>query len=191
MIAELETPSDSPGACRLDAEDKVAKRRTPAFNQRRLLLIDDQPSIHDAFRSILQPISNDAPDLLAMELTLFGETAGLNNCTSDDSAPIYVIESAYQGEDGLRCLSRSLVENDLFHAAVVDMCMPPGWDGVETIRQLWNVCPGLKIIVCTAHSAYSWPDVVSLLGRSDQLHLLPKPFSKADAVTLIEAVTAC
>ncbi|MBL8810327.1 MAG: hypothetical protein JNM43_09150 [Planctomycetaceae bacterium] len=191
MIAELDTPSESPGACRLDAEELLAKRRAPASNERRLLLIDDQPSIHDAFRSILQPISNAAPDLAAMELALFGEPAALSSCGPDDSAPIYIIESAYQGEDGLRCLSRSLIENDIFHAAVVDMCMPPGWDGVETIRQLWNLCPGLKVIVCTAHSAYSWPDVVALLGRSDQLHLLPKPFSKADAMALIEAVTAC
>jgi len=191
MIAELDTPLDSPGACRLDAEDKVAKRRVPASHERRLLLIDDQPSIHDAFRSILQPISNAAPDLAAMELALFGEPAALSSRGADDSAPIYIIESAYQGEDGLRCLSRSLIDNDTFHAAVVDMCMPPGWDGIETIRQLWNLCPGLKVIVCTAHSAYSWPDVVALLGRSDQLHLLPKPFSKADAISLIDAVTAC
>ena len=191
MIAELDMRSDSPGVRRYHAEEKATTRRTRGCNEKRLLLIDDQLSIHEAFRSILQPVSNAAPDLAAMELALFGEPVALNTFLPEDSVPIYEIESAYQGEDGLRCLSRSLIENDSFHAAIVDMCMPPGWDGVETIRQLWNVCPGLKIIVCTAHSGYSWQDIVALLGRSDQLHLLPKPFSKTDAIAMIEAVTAC
>lgn len=190
MIAEPDiwkaSSTDSP----IVEEAAATARSVFAPNERRLLLIDDQPSIHDAFRSILQPTFSNTSDLAAMELALFGEPSASINSQPDDSVPIYVIESAYQGEEGLRCLSRSVIENELFHAAVVDMCMPPGWDGIETIRQLWNVCPNLKIIVCTAHSAYSWPDVIALLGRSHQLHLLPKPFSKSDAIAMIEAVTA-
>ncbi len=190
MIAEPDIWTETPSDDQHTEERTTNLGSASAQNERRLLLIDDQPSIHDAFRSILQPAVSNTADLAAMELALFGEPSALVSSQPDDSVPVYVIESAFQGEEGLRCLSRSVIDNDHFHAAVVDMCMPPGWDGIETIRQLWNVCPNLKIIVCTAHSAYSWPDVIALLGRSHQLHLLPKPFSKSDAIALIEAVTA-
>lgn len=190
MIADIERSRESLAEAEFHSEATLipAEHRLP--NERRLLLIDDQPSIHDAFRSILQPAIRSMPDLADMEMALFGEPTQSSNLQSPTEQADYHIESAYQGEDGLRLLIRSLMNRNHFDAAVVDMCMPPGWDGIETIRQLWNVHPDLKIIVCTAHSAYSWPDVIALLGRSDQLAQLPKPFSKADAIAVIESITA-
>ena len=37
-----------------------------------------------------------------------------------------------------------------YAVAFVDMLMPPGWDGLETIDQLWSVDPELEIVICTA-----------------------------------------
>lgn len=189
MIADPELSADPHPPAVYWPEVSETAADPAAANVRRLLLIDDQPSIHDAFRSILQPAVRCVSDLEDMEMSLFGEPT-VSVCPKTPGEKIvYRIESAFQGEEGLRRLSSAMIDRERFDAAVVDMCMPPGWDGIETIRQLWNIHPDLKVIVCTAHSAYSWPDVVSLLGRSDQLSLLAKPFSKAEAIAVIESVT--
>ena len=47
----------------------------------------------------------------------------------------------------------------------VDMRMPPGWDGIETTAKLWEVYPDLQVVICTAHSDYSWEDMVAKLER--------------------------
>jgi diguanylate cyclase (GGDEF)-like protein len=60
--------------------------------------------------------------------------------------------------------------------AFVDMRMPPGWDGVETIQHLWQVDPSLQVVICSAHADQEWNDVVARLNYSDQLLVLRKPF---------------
>ena len=37
--------------------------------------------------------------------------------------------------------------------------MPPGWDGIETTARLWEICPELQVVICTAYSDYSWNDM--------------------------------
>ena len=44
--------------------------------------------------------------------------------------------------------------------AFVDMRMPPGWDGIETIENLWRVDPHLQVAICTAYSDYSWEEIL-------------------------------
>src|SRR6185312_4809407 len=47
--------------------------------------------------------------------------------------------------------------------AFVDVRMPPGWDGIETAARLWEVCPDLQIVICTAYSDYSLGDMLEKL----------------------------
>jgi YesN/AraC family two-component response regulator len=54
--------------------------------------------------------------------------------------------------------------------------MPPGWDGVETIRQIWQISQNLQTVICTAFSDYSWEQIVGMLGKRDNLFLIRKPF---------------
>ena len=58
---------------------------------RRVLLIDDTPSIHDDFRKILMPAVESNQALDAMESALFGETA-------KPQAQAFELHSAYGGE---------------------------------------------------------------------------------------------
>ena len=73
--------------------------------------------------------------------------------------------------------------------AFVDMRMPPGWDGVETIQEIWKVDPRLQIVICTAHSDYSWDEVLGKLGVEDRLLILKKPFDNIEVAQLASALT--
>lgn len=143
---------------------------------RRILVIDDQNSIHDVFRTILlHPAVNDGT-LNDLESELFGDpVATCSNQVATESL-LNIVEFAHQGEEGYLKLHAALERGEHFDLAFVDMQMPPGWNGIETIRQLWTLVPSLPVVVCTAYSEYSWIDICTRLGNAEQLSLLPKPF---------------
>ena len=73
--------------------------------------------------------------------------------------------------------------------AFVDVRMPPGWDGVETIARIWEVYPELQIVVCTAYSDYSWEEMRAKVGQPDNLVVLKKPFDNVEVQQLAHALT--
>ena len=100
----------------------------------RILVIDDNRAIHDDIRKILTGDAAGHPDLTSDEELLFGETPL--------PAAAFDIDSAYQGQEGLSLLEKSIAGGSPYAMAFVDVRMPPGWDGVETIERLWQVYPG-------------------------------------------------
>jgi PAS domain S-box-containing protein len=82
-----------------------------------------------------------------------------------------------------------VAEGQPYALAFVDVRMPPGWDGVETIKQLWQVDPNLQVVICTAYSDYSWTDIYAKLGHSDSLLILKKPFDNIEVIQLAHALT--
>ena len=73
--------------------------------------------------------------------------------------------------------------------AFVDVRMPPGWDGIETIARIWEVYPDLQIVVCTAYSDYSWEEMRAKVGQPDSLLVLKKPFDNIEVQQLAHALT--
>lgn len=120
---------------------------------RRILLIDDTPSIHEDFRKILMPSVAANPALDDLESALFGAAA-------TPQAQVFDLHSAYGGEEGLGLLTTAMAEQRPYALAFVDMRMPQGWDGAKTIEALWKVDPDLQVVVCTAYSDYSWEDLL-------------------------------
>jgi signal transduction histidine kinase/DNA-binding response OmpR family regulator len=149
---------------------------------RRILVIDDNRAIQDDFRKILGARSEgaraEADALAALEAELFG---------AGEAAPAlgrYVIDVASQGQEGYELCKRAVEQDERYALAFVDMRMPPGWDGVQTIEHLWQVDPDLQIVVCTAYSDYSWEDIVRKFGMLDRLLILKKPFDTAEVCQL-------
>ena len=140
---------------------------------RRILLIDDTPSIHEDFRKILMPSVAANPALDDLESALFGAAA-------TPQAQVFDLHSAYGGEEGLGLLTTAMAEQRPYALAFVDMRMPQGWDGAKTIEALWKVDPDLQLVVCTAYSDYSWEDLLFRLHAHDRLLILKKPFDNIE-----------
>lgn len=149
---------------------------------RRIIVIDDNRAIHDDFRKILVDDRRDqAVD--ALEASLFGDPQP----GADRRA--YEVDFADQGAIGFEKVSDAARRGDPFELAFVDMRMPPGWDGVETIEHLWQVDPDLQVVICTAYSDLSWADITARLGSSDRLLILKKPFDTAEVCQMALALT--
>ena len=115
------------------------RRAMNTLQNRHILLVDDMPSIHEDFRKILaaRPAARDLDDV---EAALFGQTAPL-------SVDGFELDSAYQGHEGVAKVEASVQAGRPYAMAFVDMRMPPGWDGVETIERLWRVDPQVQIVI--------------------------------------------
>ncbi|MBL9210697.1 MAG: hybrid sensor histidine kinase/response regulator [Opitutaceae bacterium] len=150
----------------------------------RILIVDDNPGIHGDFRKILGFRRADEAGLEAAASALLGEnTAGAERGG-------FTVDSAFQGEEGLAAVERAQREGRPYALAFVDMRMPPGWDGVETIARFWQACPDLQVVICTAYSDYSWDDMIARLGQSDRLLILKKPFDVVEVLQLAHALVA-
>ncbi|MEN3942980.1 response regulator [Prosthecobacter sp. SYSU 5D2] len=148
-------------------------------HNRRILVIDDNMAIHADFRKILgAPAAADA-ELDAFESRLFG---------ARESA-WFEIDCASQGDEGLEKVRQSLAAGQPYALAFVDVRMPPGWDGIETTRRIWEADPHLQIVICTAYSDYSWDEMNQLTAPGDRLLILKKPFDAIEVLQLANALT--
>jgi len=150
---------------------------------RRILVIDDNVQIHEDFRKILTASDNGDVDLAAAERALFGDPA------TTRSRPSFELDFALQGEEGLERVRTALAAGRPYAMAFVDMRMPPGWDGLETIGRLWDVDPDLQVAICSAHSDYDWMDVIARLGHADKLLIIKKPFEIIEIIQCASALT--
>jgi len=148
----------------------------------RILVIDDMVELHQAFRRLLCRVPKMA-DLNRLESTLFGATA------TAPSPATFDVDVAAQGQQGLQLVRAALAEGRPYAVAFIDMRMPPGWDGLQTIEAIWREYPDLEVVICTAHSDYSDDDIVARLGASDQVLFLRKPFDAIEVRLLARALT--
>lgn len=148
---------------------------------RRILIVDDTVSIHEDFRKILCADADGEPSLDSLEETLFGTPAAPRQ--------VFELDSAYQGQEALALVSQALAANAPYAMVFIDMRMPPGWDGLQTIEQLWNVDPNLQIALCTAYSDYSFEAIEARLKYNDQLLILKKPFDHLEIRQMASALT--
>jgi signal transduction histidine kinase/FixJ family two-component response regulator len=155
----------------------------PADKNRRVLVIDDNRAIHDDFRKILSPAATTAAALDATETAMFGPP------TETVPETQFEVDPAYQGEEGVLLVKKALEAGRPYAMAFVDVRMPPGWDGVETTRMIWELDPNLQIVLCTAYSDHSWDEVFEKLGHRDGLLILKKPFDAVEAFQLAHALT--
>jgi len=151
---------------------------TPTY---RVLIVDDNKSIHDDLRKILMDDDRGSYELAGDEELLFQKVQVRGSR--------FEIDSAYQGQDGVAMMGRAVAEGRPYALAFVDIRMPPGWDGVQTILNLWKAYPDLQVVICTAYSDYSWTDIIRDLGHSDSLVILKKPFDNIEVIQLAHALT--
>lgn len=153
----------------------------------RVLLIDDTASIHEDIKAVLRPGGSALAQAASravddMEQMMFGDDAA-----PASAAPTFDTDSAFQGQQGHRMVCDALARAEPYALAIVDMRMPPGWNGLETIVKLWEVDDELQVVICTAFSDHDWSEITERLGYSERLLVIKKPF---DGIEILQATHA-
>ncbi len=149
----------------------------------RILIVDDNRDLHKDFKTILTEQAEDE-ELEKMAREFFGP-----GTEAKPARARYELDCAFQGREGVEKIKEARDQNRPFTLAFVDMRMPPGWDGLETIERLWKEDPDVQIVICTAYSDYSWEEITSRLGRTDKLLILKKPFDAVEVAQMASALT--
>jgi CheY-like chemotaxis protein len=149
----------------------------------RILVIDDNTAIHEDFKKILSGWPSPDAKLDDATTKLFGQPTKVTNRMA------FRLDCASQGQEALMLVERSLQAKDPYVLAFVDIRMPPGLDGVETIEKIWQICPDMQMVICTAFSDYTWDEIIGRFGHTDNLLILKKPFETVEVLQMAHALT--
>jgi diguanylate cyclase (GGDEF)-like protein len=147
----------------------------------RVLVIDDNQAIHGDFRKILEADAGDESFAHA-RAALFGDP------TLSEEFVHFELDCVDQGQAGLILAQRARNEGRPYAVAFVDMRMPLGWDGLETIERLWKEDAGVQVVICTAYSDQPWEEITNRIGLNDKLLILQKPFNSIEVLQLATAL---
>ncbi len=155
---------------------------TPAKDEHRhrVLVVDDQPALHQHVRAMLWSDGASAQEREGRSL--------------EDTGAYFVergveIDSARQGHEGVALVRKAVEAKRPYSLAIVDMTMPPGLDGIETVEMMWESDADLQVVLCARHFHQTWSEIARRLTRGDQFLLLTKPFEKLELVQAVHALT--
>ena len=160
---------------------------------RRILLVDDNPAIHDDFRRVLTPSTEAEESLDLAAAAIFGDDFGTAPQASAVAAAApaleFELDCVQQGQEALERVRAAREEGRPYALAFVDMRMPPGWDGLTTLSRLWEIDDELQCVICTAYSDRSWDEIQATLTERHRWLVLKKPFDKVEVLQLAQALT--
>ncbi|MBC8415151.1 MAG: PAS domain S-box protein, partial [Candidatus Cloacimonetes bacterium] len=142
-------------------------------DKKRILIIDDNTQIHQDFKKVLLTSKDEESDLGKLEEALLEKE-------EEQPFETYTLDCVSQGEEGLKMVKESIKKKEPYAVAFIDVRMPPGLDGIETISKIWQIYPDIQIVICTAYSDYSWAELFNKFGHTDKLLILKKPFDNIE-----------
>ena len=157
-----------------------------ATTSQKILIVDDNGDIHQDFTKIFQSLRHESSPVDQLEDELFGAETSI--AASENPLSQVQLESAYQGEEGVRMALDAAERGDPYLLAFIDVRMPPGIDGIHTIKRIWQRYPSLPCVICTAFSDYNWEDICSHLGGSGNLYILKKPFDAVEVLQMAQSI---
>ena len=99
----------------------------------RILIVDDNSSIHDDYRKILTPPNKNQNDFDQLSMELFDDPV-----LHSYKEPQLNLDFAFQGEEALQLVKSAYDQNDPYVLIFMDIRMPPGMDGIETVKKYGN-----------------------------------------------------
>ncbi len=135
---------------------------------RRVLIIDDDPTILKLYREILSVEEELPPN------NYFGTTPEPEPEKAPPAKEHFEITTAANGQEGIEIACAEHDKGTPFPIAFIDMRMPPGIDGLETARNLRKLTPSIYIVIVTAYSDRSIDEIQQALEYD--VIFLQKPF---------------
>lgn len=150
-----------------------------------ILVVDDEPAMHDSYRRSFAPArSAEGAALDAMAAALFDDVE------EADDAPDFRLTHEMQGLDAVAAVEAAIVAGDPYAVAFIDVRMPPGIDGRETARRIRALDPAVNIVIVTGYSDFSPLEISRVAGPADKIFYVAKPFEVAEIVQTATALGA-
>lgn len=133
------------------------KRQSNTF---RVLIADENPSMHREFKKILA--FNAAPAH-----------------SSKPAKAAFKIDSVESGAQAIKLVEKSLRDDAPFALLFVDMQMPLGTHSIHMIKKIWQLDKNIQVIICSS-TDLAWDDITREFGVADNLMMIQKPFDQTE-----------
>ncbi len=154
----------------------------------RILIIDDEPAMHESYAQSFRPRDTaSAQGLSAMAAELFDDQPA--PAAVIDSGPAFELVHKMQGLDGVAAIAASLADDQPFSVAFIDVRMPPGIDGKETARRIRALDPSINLVIVTGYSDFSPLEISRAAGPADKIFYIAKPFEVEEVVQTATALS--
>ena len=141
----------------------------------RILIVDDEPAIHDSYRRCFAVDTVESGTLAAMASELWGEESEPAAC-----GPAFKATHCMQGSEAIAAVERASAEGDPYSVAFLDVRMPPGIDGRETARRIRALDPDIHLVIVTGYSDFPPVEITRVAGPADKIFYIAKPFEVAE-----------
>ena len=145
---------------------------TPQYANTRVLIVDDQREIHDDFVEMLRPVFAEP----AADDDLAAAFVPAERQETEPFLPKFELLHASTGEQACDIIQRGREWNLPIAVAYVDIRMPPGIDGIKTIRRIRRLDREVEIVIMTAYADRSLPEIVHDQELLHKLLYIRKPF---------------
>ena len=153
----------------------------------RILIVDDEPAMHDSYRRSFAPAAVDTGALEAMAAELFGKDDDAADPAPDTTID-FALTHAMQGLDGVAAVEAALASDEPYAVAFIDVRMPPGIDGKETATRIRKLDPNINLVIVTGYSDFSPIEIAKAAGPADKIFYIAKPFEVAEVTQMASAL---
>ena len=153
----------------------------------RVLAVDDEPGIRDAYREILQA-EVAAPRNAAlsdMRARLFGTGKAVSPAATREAVDLVCCSGAEEAVEAVRLANE---EGRPFALVLLDMRMPPGPDGLWAATRIRAMDPRIDLIIVTAYSDIDPEEITQRVPPAGSLFYLQKPFHAHEVRQLVSAL---
>jgi diguanylate cyclase (GGDEF)-like protein len=156
----------------------------------RILIVDDEPAMHDSYRQVFGARRAGNAGLNAMAAELFGDEGDASGGAADADVPEMHFNCAHfmQGQDAVDAVRMAVEGGDRFAVAFIDVRMPPGIDGKETARRIRALDPDINLVIVTGYSDFSPLDISRAAGPTDKIFYIAKPFQAEEVMQTASAL---
>ena len=150
----------------------------------RVLIVDDQESIYIDFQEMLGVKERGRR---SDELSDYFLSAGRDN-KRINVVPSYELSYAASGDEAYEMIKLAKESNCPYAVAYIDIRMPPGIDGIETIRRVRKFEKNLEIVIMTAYSDKPMSDIVNNMELLHKLLYIRKPVAHEEIQQITRAL---
>ena len=142
------------------------------YENRRVLIVDDQKEIHTDFEEMLKPgLAKASTDELA---------SAFIHEENKPFLPEFELLHATSGEEAFEAIKAGKESNRPIAVVYMDIRMPPGIDGIETIRRVRKIDRDIEVVIMTAYTDKSLPEIIHDMELLHKVLYVRKPFTREE-----------
>lgn len=144
------------------------------MTNRRLIVVDDEPGILDAYRTILSPETKAAAPIVSSRRKVVTPAA--------TAIVTYDVTYCSSGEAALEKIGAALKAGLPFVGGFFDVKLGPGIDGIETIHRAQKLDKQLLVCIVSAYQDRSLEEIAKIFGDEfdGQWDFMMKPFNRME-----------